>query len=143
MLKLAKAWHLADMLDDMQLQNKLIDVYRILYLELLNANTKIPLDYEAFVYLEFNLGTHTKMEKFMIDFFAGLSRYTGDFSAQELLPLRPDVSRALKLRRAQLVVQGRFVDLIATAWPLNVFDIVFGLPSNIINGRDIVCVTDV
>lgn len=114
MLKLAKAWHLADMLDDVRLQNKLIDVYRILYLELLNANTRVPLDYEAFIYLESHLGTHTKMEKFMIDFFAGLSRYTGEFSAQELLPFRPDVSRALKVRRAQLVVQGSFVDLIAT-----------------------------
>ena len=36
MLKLAKAWHIADMLDLISLQNKLVDTYRGLYLRLLN-----------------------------------------------------------------------------------------------------------
>jgi hypothetical protein len=114
MLKLAKAWHLADMLDDMRLQNKLIDAYRVLYLELLNAHTRIPLDHEPFLYLESHLGTHTKIEKFVIDFFAGLARYTGGFSTEELLPFRHDVAQALKVRHAQLVVRGKSGDLIAT-----------------------------
>jgi hypothetical protein len=114
MLKLAKAWHLADMLDDMQLQNKLVDTYRVLYLELLNAREKIPLEHEPFVYLQDSIGTHTKIEKFIIDFFAGLTRYTCDFSAEELLPFRHDIAQSLKLRRAQLVVQKRSGDMIAS-----------------------------
>ncbi|KAI4650341.1 hypothetical protein J4E93_002697 [Alternaria ventricosa] len=114
MLKLAKAWHLADMLDDVRLQNKLVDTYRAFYLELLDAHAQIPLEHEPFRYLEDHIGTHTKIEKFMIDFFAGLTRHTGDFSAEELLPFRHDVAQSLKLRRAQLVVLRLSDDLIAT-----------------------------
>jgi hypothetical protein len=114
MLNLAKAWHLADMIDDVRLQNKLVDTYRTFYLELLHARAKPPLEHEPFKYLEDHIGTHTKIEKFMIDFFAGLSRFTGDFSAAELLPFRPDVAQALKLRRAHLVVLRSSEDMIAT-----------------------------
>jgi hypothetical protein len=114
MLNLAKAWHLADMLDDVRLQNKLIDTYRTFYLKLLHARAKPPLEHEPFKYLEDHIGTHTKIEKFMIDFFAGLIRFSGDFSAAELLPFRPDVVQALKLRRAQLVVLRSSEDMIAT-----------------------------
>ena len=114
MLKLAKAWHLADMLDDVRLQNKLVDTYRAFYLELLNAHAQTPLEHEPFIYLEDHIGTHTKIEKFIIDFFAGLTRHTGDFSAEELLPFRHDVAQSLKLRRAQLVVLRLSNDMIAT-----------------------------
>jgi len=114
MLKLAKAWHLADMLDDIRLQNKLVDTYRAFYLELLDAHAQIPLEHEPFLYLEDHIGTQTKIEKFMIDFFAGLTRHTGDFSAEELLPFRHDVAQSLKLRRAQLVVLRLSDDMIAT-----------------------------
>jgi hypothetical protein len=114
MLKLAKAWHLADMLDDMGIQNKLVDTYRIIYLELLRAHTVIPLDHTPFVYLESHLGTHTRIEKFIIDFYAGLARHTGEFTVEELLPFRHDIAQALKVRRAQLMVQGVSGDMIAT-----------------------------
>lgn len=115
MLKLAKAWHLADMLGDLRLQNKLVDTFRAFYLELLDAHAQIPLEHEPFLYLEDHIGTHTKIEKFIIDFFAGLSRYMGEFSAEELLPFRHDVALSLKLRRTQLVVLKLSDDMIATS----------------------------
>ncbi|KAI4664035.1 uncharacterized protein J4E79_003535 [Alternaria viburni] len=126
MLKLAKAWCLADMIDDVRLQNKLVDTYRAFYLELLDAQAQIPLEHEPFLYLENHIGTHTKIEKFMIDFFAGLTRDTGDFSAEELLPFRHDVAQSLKLRRflkhgCQLfIIEARL---------LNVYIVILGISS--------------
>ncbi|KAF1836737.1 hypothetical protein BDW02DRAFT_614377 [Decorospora gaudefroyi] len=113
MLKLAKAWHIADMLDLMHLQNKLVDTYRILYLKLLNSRIRMPLDREPFTYLRNHMGTHTKLEKFLIDIYAGLARYDGNFSVEELDDLPNDIAQSLKQRRAQLVVQGNFDDRIA------------------------------
>ncbi|KAH6882224.1 hypothetical protein BKA58DRAFT_15828 [Alternaria rosae] len=102
------------MLGDLRLQNKLVNTFRAFYLELLDAHAQKPLEHEPFTYLEDHIGTHTKIEKFIIDFFARLSRYTGDFSTEELLPFRHDVALSLKLRCTQLVVLRLSDDMITT-----------------------------
>jgi hypothetical protein len=112
MLRLAKAWHIADMLDLMSLQNKLVDTYRALYLRLLNSRTRMPLDREPFLYLAAHVATFSKIETFMIDFYAGLGRNRGELRVDELQALPEDIAREIKYRRARLAVQGNIGDRI-------------------------------
>jgi hypothetical protein len=113
MLKLAKAWHIAEMLDLMALQNTLVDTYRVLYLKLRNSRTRMPLNYEPFSYLGGRMGAHTKIEDYMIEFYAGLARYSGDLRPEELQALPKHVALAIKYHHTRLVVHGNVVDRIA------------------------------
>ncbi|RMZ72495.1 hypothetical protein GMOD_00007489 [Pyrenophora seminiperda CCB06] len=113
MLKLAKAWHIADMLLLRPLQNKLVGMYRVIYLEHLKSRTQVRLEPELFEYLKDYMGMHTMIEKFIIDFHAGLVRLEGVFSAEALKPLPSDIATSLKRRRDHLVAMGPDADLIA------------------------------
>jgi hypothetical protein len=112
MLKLAKAWHIADMLDLIALQNKLVDTYRAFYLKLLNTRTRMPLDREPFAYLINRAGAHTICENFLVDFYAGLARHGEELRPEELQALPEHVGLAIKHQRARLVVQGKLNDKI-------------------------------
>ena len=112
MLKLVKAWHLAEMLDLPRLQNDLIDVYRVLYIECRASRAQIPLCKEPFQYLRDRMRYHTKIEKFLVDFYAGLSRFASDFRAEDLQRLPSDMSQYIRLRRAQIVAQPSYADSI-------------------------------
>lgn len=124
-LRLVKAWHIAHMLDNIVLQNKLVDTFREAYLHCLESSNRISIESEPFMYLQDHLGTHTKIEKFIIDFYAGVARIGDDFSDEELQPLSQDIARTLKHRRTQLVVRGSTDDLIANhddCFNVNVLD---------------------
>jgi hypothetical protein len=110
MLKLAKAWHIADMLDLIALQNKLVDTYRVLYLKLLNTCTRMPLDREPFAYLINRAGAHTICEDFLVDFYAGLAPHGEEFQPEELQALPEHVGLAIKHQHARL--QGTLGDKI-------------------------------
>ncbi|KAF1944316.1 hypothetical protein EJ02DRAFT_510234 [Clathrospora elynae] len=112
MVKLVKGWHLAEMLDLVQLQNKLIDTFRLLYLKFLNSRTHMPLDQESSVYLRNHLGTQTKVEKFLVDFYTGLTCYS-NIRVEVLESLPDDIALCLRHRRVQLAVRGSYDDLIA------------------------------
>jgi hypothetical protein len=113
MLKLAKAWHIAEMLDLIPLQNKLLDTYRGLYLKLMNSRTRMPLDREPFIYVGGRMGAHTKIEDFLIEFYAGLARFSEEFRPEELQTLPKHVALALKHHRARFV-HGNVGDRILT-----------------------------
>ncbi|KAF1841277.1 uncharacterized protein K460DRAFT_399091 [Cucurbitaria berberidis CBS 394.84] len=113
MLKLVKAWHLAEMLNLPHLQNKLIDTFRVLYAGLLKSRIRMPLCPEPFVYLRNHMSYHTKVEKFLVDFYAGLARFGEDFRAEEFQAIPKDIAQHLRHRRAYLVKQGRYGDRIA------------------------------
>lgn len=110
MLKLAKAWHIAHMLQLVHLQNKLVATFSATYRHHIKSWTQVRVEPEAFQYLEDHLGTHTKIEKFIIDFYAGLARYRAGFSAQELEPLPRDVAAWLRRRREQLAAHDSVGD---------------------------------
>jgi len=114
MHKLAKAWHIADMLQLPQLQNKLVATFREIYLHHLKSQIRIRVELESFEYLKNHLGTHTSIEKFIIEFYAGLAQFGGDFSAEELEPLPRGLAALLKQRREQFVAQKFTRDLIAS-----------------------------
>jgi len=113
MHKLAKAWHIADMLQLPQLQNKLVATFRETYLHQLKYHIRIRVELEPFEYLKNHMGTHTSIEKFIIEFYAGLAQFGGDFSAEELEPLSCGLAASLKQRREQFVAQKSTRDLIA------------------------------
>ncbi|CAE7199406.1 hypothetical protein CFE70_007881 [Pyrenophora teres f. teres 0-1] len=112
--KLAKAWHIANMLQLPQLQNKLVDTFRETYMHHLKSHTRLRVEPEPFVYLATYLGTFSKIEKFIIDFYTGLSRFGGEFTEEELEPLPRGIATTLRHRRERFVAQGFLGDLIAS-----------------------------
>jgi hypothetical protein len=113
MLKLAKAWHLAAMLHLPQMQNKLIDVFSACYRQFVEARIRVPLCREPFNYLRDHMGHYSKCEKFMVEFYAGLARHTGEFRSGELKHLPDDIARVLQQRRGVLAVRGIQSDRVA------------------------------
>ncbi|KAF7442149.1 hypothetical protein Ptr902_13049 [Pyrenophora tritici-repentis] len=111
--KLAKAWHIGDMIQLPQLQNKLLDMFREVYVQHLKTHTRVPPQAEPFAYLAMYLGTFSKIERFLIDFYAGLSRFGGEFTDEELEHFPYGIAIALKHRRDRFVIQGWLGDLIA------------------------------
>lgn len=113
MLKLAKAWHLAAMLELPRMQNKLIDVFSASYRHFVESRIQVPLCREPFNYLRDHMGHYSKCEKFMVDFHAGLARRKGKLKPEELKHLPDDVARVLQQRRAYLAVRGIQSDRVA------------------------------
>jgi hypothetical protein len=49
------------------------------------------------------LGYHSRCEKFLVDFYAGLAHYSGEFRSKELKELPEDIARELQLTRTIIV----------------------------------------
>jgi hypothetical protein len=113
MLRLVKAWHLAEMLELPNLQNKLIDMFTTAYRQFLKSHIRMPLDAEPFRYLRTYMFNHTRCEKFLVDFYAGLSRHSGTFRPDELANIPEDIAPYLELRRSEIAAQGLMGDRIA------------------------------
>jgi hypothetical protein len=112
MLKLAKAWHLAHMLELPRMQNKLIDTFSIYYRQSVYRGILIPLCKKPFKYLRDHMGSYTRCEKFLIDFHAGLTRNGRGYSSEELEQLPRDIARELEARRADMLVRHTASDRI-------------------------------
>tara|TARA_R110002003_G_scaffold1264_2_gene22795 strand:- start:6587 stop:7726 length:1140 start_codon:yes stop_codon:yes gene_type:complete len=113
MLKLAKAWHLAGILECPEMQNNLIDTFSGSYQRFLELGLRMPLSREPFEYLRDHIGFYTKCEKYLIDFYAGLARHGGPFAPARLNELPGDIAQELQHRRAELMANGYFADRIA------------------------------
>lgn len=96
MLNLVKAYHLARMLDHLQLQNNLIDIFSIEYRHLLRDRVRMQPSPEAFHYLRNHVGTYSGCERFMIEFYAGLAARTETFTDEDLKELPHDIARQLR-----------------------------------------------
>ncbi|KAH7395001.1 hypothetical protein DE146DRAFT_737171 [Phaeosphaeria sp. MPI-PUGE-AT-0046c] len=108
MLNLAKAWHLGQMLHLLQMQNNLIDIFSVIYRQLLNTRAQMKPSSEPFRYLRDHVGYFTKCEKFLIDFYAGLATNREAFEVKELESLPYEIASALRSRRAYILIhQGR------------------------------------
>ncbi|KAF3044909.1 hypothetical protein E8E11_003662 [Didymella keratinophila] len=114
LLKFAKTWHVLDMLRMPELQNKLLEIYRRYYLKCLKRVRhqlqpleSTPLDSEPYVYLRNNLGNHSKAEKFLVDFHAGLMRYQRQLRLSDLSLLPPDIRDLITDRWLQLCGRAR------------------------------------
>ncbi|KAH7089269.1 hypothetical protein FB567DRAFT_591380 [Paraphoma chrysanthemicola] len=112
MLKLAKSWHLAGILEIPEMQNKIIDTFSACYKRFLNVRQRMPLSREPFEYLRDHIGYYTKCEKFLIDFYAGLARYGGPFLVERLQELPEDIAQELQHRREEFMSSGQFTDYI-------------------------------
>lgn len=105
MLSLAKTYHLSKMLNHIRLQNTLIDVFSINYRHLLLGRTRIRPSSDAFNYLRLYVGTYTRCEKFMVEFYAGLAARTGGLQATDLEHLPLDIAKLMQLRCTN-ILQG-------------------------------------
>ncbi|KAF2631224.1 hypothetical protein BU25DRAFT_455543 [Macroventuria anomochaeta] len=115
LLSLAKAWHVGDMLRMPDLQNRLFKVYRAYYMQCLEDRLRPPLDPEPldskpldpepFVYLRDNIGNHTKAEKFIVDFHAGLMQNQAVLKRNDFKLLPNDI--AVKIRYRWFELSGR------------------------------------
>ncbi|KAF2829561.1 hypothetical protein CC86DRAFT_465149 [Ophiobolus disseminans] len=113
MLKLAKAWHLRNMLELPQMQNRLIDTFSACYRQFLEGRMRMPLCREPFEYLRDHMGYHTKCEKFLIEFYAGLARHGEDFRPEDLVGLPKDIVKELQYTRSDISVRRILGDRIA------------------------------
>jgi hypothetical protein len=104
LLNLAMAWHLAHMLELPRLQNQLIDTFSVCYRRFTYRYIQIPLCAKPFQYLREHMGSHTKCEKFLVDFYAGLANSGRSFRREELMHLPQDIARELQARRIDLIV---------------------------------------
>ncbi|KZM23923.1 hypothetical protein ST47_g4954 [Ascochyta rabiei] len=102
LLNLAKAWHVCDLLEMPGLQNKLLGTYRGHYLRCLKNHIRLPLDPEPFAYLRDNIGNHTKAERFIVDFHAGLMQTESRFEPMIFSSLPNDIVINIKDRWQQL-----------------------------------------
>ena len=114
LLNFAKAWHVLDMLRMPELQNKLLKIYRKYYLKCvkrvrnrLQLSELKPLALEPFAYLRDNLGYHSKAEKFLIDFHAGLMRYQRRLRLSDFRLLTSDIRDLVTDRWLQLCGKAR------------------------------------
>lgn len=114
LLNFAKARHVFDMLRMPALQNKLLKIYRRHYLTCLKrvrhgrqSSEQKPLDSEPFVYLRDNLGYHSKAEKFLIDFHAGLMRYQRQLRLSDSRSLLSDIRDLITNRWLQICGRAR------------------------------------
>ncbi|KAF2121341.1 hypothetical protein BDV96DRAFT_594551 [Lophiotrema nucula] len=82
MMAFAQAWHLAKAIGLPNIQDKLIGVFRNKYCQLLQDRVPIQPNQEPIAYLRDHVGYHTPAEKFIVDFYAGLCRWTDDISGQ-------------------------------------------------------------
>jgi hypothetical protein len=96
------------------LQNKLLKIYRMYYLKCLkrarhrlHPSESKPLDPEPFVYLRNNLGYHSKAEKFLIDFHAGLMQYQRQLRRGDFGLLPSDIRDLITNRWLQLCGRAR------------------------------------
>jgi hypothetical protein len=96
MSKLAKAWHLAQMLELPHMQNKLIDIFSARYQHLIQSNARLPLSPEPFEYLRTHTGYYTKCEKFIVEFHAGLASHGESLHSEELARLPRDIALELQ-----------------------------------------------
>ncbi|KAH7061935.1 hypothetical protein BKA63DRAFT_191915 [Paraphoma chrysanthemicola] len=117
MLKLAKSWHLAGILEIPEMQNKIIDIFSACYKRFLGARQRMPLSREPFEYLRNHIGYYTKCEKFLIDFHAGLARHGGPFLVERLRELPEDIAQELQHRREEFMSSGQFTDYIFQGSP--------------------------
>lgn len=113
MLKLAKAWHLGEMLDLPQMQNRLIVTFSAYYRRFLEIHMRMPLSREPFEHLRNNMGYHTRCEKFMIEFYAGLARHGDDFRKKDLAGMSEDLVKEIRYMRNNISAQRILGDRIA------------------------------
>jgi hypothetical protein len=112
LLNFAKAWHVLDMLRKPTLQEKLLKIYRAHYLKCLKdrvhgeqdpkASESTPLDPDPFVYLRNNVGYHSKAEKFLINFHAGLMRNQKELRRSDFKLLPPEIGALVRDRWLEL-----------------------------------------
>jgi hypothetical protein len=107
---LVKAWHLAYMLDLPRMQNRVMDTLITCYKQSLKSGIRRSLCYDPWHHLRKFIGNHQKCERFLFDFYAGLSVYGEDFRPEELEQLPPDIANKLQTRRACMAVDKRLVD---------------------------------
>lgn len=104
MLTLAKAWHIGHMLDLLEMQNELIEMFSNIYRRLLTNREQMRPDPAPFSYVRNHVGNFTRCEKFLIDFYAGLATYRGPFGFEELECLPEEIASALCLRRSSILM---------------------------------------
>lgn len=102
LLKYAKAWHVADMLGMIGLQNKLTAIFRGHYQQCLNNGICLTLSPEPFTYLRDNIGNHTKAEAFLVDFHAGLMQKKLSFKGKDVRLLPNDIANSIRNRWQEL-----------------------------------------
>lgn len=107
LLNFAKAWHIGDMLRMPDLQNNIIKVYSTHYTKCLDDDLNLslppgPIDPQPFAYLRDNIGFHTKAERFLIDFYAGLVKDHPKLKRDDYKFLSTDIALLIKDRWKQL-----------------------------------------
>ncbi|KAF9694723.1 hypothetical protein EKO04_007246 [Ascochyta lentis] len=107
LLNFAKAWHVGNMLEMHGLQNKLLEIYRVHYLQCLKDHVHLPVDPEPFTYLRDNIGNHTMAERFLVDFHAGLMQTESRFEPKDLGLLPNDIVINMRDRWKELSGQVR------------------------------------
>lgn len=103
MLKFAKTWQLAHELDLPELQNKLIDIFRVFYPQLRQDKIILAPSAAAFTWLRDTVGHHSRAEKFLVDFYAGLHVDDKRFTRLKVSHLPDDVAKFIFERREFLV----------------------------------------
>lgn len=112
LLNLAKVWHLGQMLDLVQMQNKLIKIFSINYRYLLQNRAQMQPNPEPFIYLRDHVGCFTRCEKFLIDFYAGLASHREAYEPKELQNFPHEIASELRLQRMYILRNSRTGDRI-------------------------------
>ncbi|KAF1928106.1 uncharacterized protein M421DRAFT_5752 [Didymella exigua CBS 183.55] len=112
LLNFAKAWHVLDMLRKPALQDKLLKIYRTYYMKCLEDRNHRqqdlepselkPLDSEPFVYVRNYVGYHSKAERFLIDFHAGLMQKQKQLRRSDFKSLPPEIAVLVRDRWLEL-----------------------------------------
>jgi hypothetical protein len=105
-LNVAKAWHLAQMLELPRMQNKLIDTFSSCFRLLLEAPTHTPFSPEPFEYLRTHTGYYTNCEKFIVEFYAGLASHREPLCPKDLASLPGDIAQELQHRCTEMVASS-------------------------------------
>ncbi|PSN62277.1 hypothetical protein BS50DRAFT_680521 [Corynespora cassiicola Philippines] len=112
LLNFVKGWHIAHGLGLIDLQNRIVDMYRELYQQYLHDRLYIVPTPEVFEYLHDRVGHHSPAEKFLIDFYGGLYRYCDPSAVKELLPLPDEIAQPIIERWESTAQLGASADRI-------------------------------
>jgi hypothetical protein len=112
MLNLTKAWHLGYMLDSTQVQNRVIDTFSTCYRHFLKAGIRMSLSQEPFIHLRLHMGYHTRCERILFDFCAGLAYHGEAFRPEELERLPKDIAKELQHCVERMTLDSRLANFI-------------------------------